>query len=159
MQSRQMAARLPNLGGRFTLLHLNIARSCVEALNFVNITIDLEPFSQDPKLSLHWISFSPQFQLERPLGCSLVYIQSLKLNSVRQQLVFSPSQMVWLAFSGFKLNIALSPSRWLSWFFPRSCSCSCVSLGVSGRENGRNLRRPPEQKQINSKVVKQSQQQ
>ena len=159
MQSRQMAARLPNLGGRFTLLHLNIARSCVEALNFANITLDLEPFSPDPKISLHWISFSPEFQLERPLGCSLGYIQSLKLNSLLDSNSFSLRPRWWLAFSGFKLNMALSPSRWLIWFFSRSCSCSCVSLGVSGRENGRNLRRPPEQKQINSKVVKQSQQQ
>ena len=106
MQSRQMAARLPNLGGRFILLHLNITRSCVEALNFANITLDLEPFSPDPKISLHWISFSPQFQLERLLGCSLVYIQSLKLNSLLDSNSLSPRPRWWLAFSGFKLNIA-----------------------------------------------------
>ena len=37
--------------------------------------------------------------------------------------------------------------------FPEAVSedGSCVSLGVSGRENGRNLCWPPEQKQINSK--------
>ena len=156
MQSRQMAARLPNLGGRFILLHLNITRSCVEALNFANITLDLEPFSQDPKLSFLWIIFSPQFQLERQLGCSLGYIQSLRLNSLLDSNSFSLRPR-WCG----QLSLV---SRWtllwvLSWFFPRSCSCSCVSLGVSGRENGRNLRRPPEQKQINSKVVKQSQQQ
>ena len=49
MQSRQMAARLPNLGARLKLLstlHSGVEALKVQGLHFVNITFDLEsPFN------------------------------------------------------------------------------------------------------------------